>query len=72
MQPRQQPIQQEQAGQGVMGRGNGGAGRGMGRGGPNAGAVAPGQARVYAITEQDAEGLNHVVTGTLPICSVDA
>ncbi|QHO13950.1 DNA/RNA polymerases superfamily protein [Arachis hypogaea] len=54
---------------GPSGRGAGGRGQTYNRGGSQRGR---GQARVYALTRQDAQASNAVVAGTLQICSLDA
>ncbi|XP_072081185.1 uncharacterized protein [Arachis hypogaea] len=54
---------------GPSGRGAGGRGQTYNRGGSQRGR---GQARVYALTRQDAQASNAVVAGTLQVCSLDA
>ncbi|XP_057990644.1 uncharacterized protein LOC131173015 [Hevea brasiliensis] len=54
---------------GQGGRGSGGRGFAQTQGQTSGGRS---QARVFALTQQDAQASNAVVTGTLPICSFDA
>ena len=69
------PTQTQSASHSVFqgGRGAGGRGqRGRGVGGRGFAPASQGQARVFAITQQDAQTSNIVVSGTLLICSFEA
>jgi len=71
----QHPIQAPSTSQSVAHGGRGFGGRGQrGRGAGDRGQIQQGQghARVFALTQQDAQASNTVVSGILPICSFEA
>lgn len=71
----QHPIQAPSTSQSVAHGGRGFGGRGQrGRGAGDRGQIQQGQghARVFALTQQDAQASNTVVSGILPVCSFEA